>query len=168
MFSVLFKQKNKITETAEDLYGAALMNTREEFFYRQCGVPDTFDGRFDLLLLHVYIQLHRIMGDENYKAISQKLFDVTFRDMDQTLRELGIGDMGIPKHMKRMMKAFNGRMHAYKAAIDGEEDMQKVLKRNLYGTVEEIGSDKTHKMEIFIRTNIKETDTQSFNNKLEA
>ncbi len=168
MFSVLFKQKNRIETAAEDLYEFALINTREEIFYKDAGVPDTFDGRFDLLLLHIYIQMHRIMDEADYVKISQKLFDITFRDMDQTLREMGIGDMGIPKHMKRMMKAFNGRMHAYQAALEGEGQLSEVLQRNLFGTTEHVEAHHIQKMETFVKSNIENKDTQSFNNTLEV
>lgn len=153
MFNVLFKQKllGQKDETAEDLYKEARLKTREPTFYTEYGVPDTFDGRFDLLLLHIFLDLHRLMGQESYARISQDLFDITFRDMDQTLREMGIGDMGVPKHMKRMMKAFNGRMHAYKDALEGEEDLKEVLRRNLYGTLDEIDDKKLSKMVEYVK-----------------
>ncbi len=127
MFTKLFKQNNP---QAKDLYASALANTRKEIFYRDYGIPDTFDGRFDLLLLHIFIILRRIMGDDNYDELSQDLFDVMFKDMDQTLREMGIGDVGVPKHMKRMMKAFNGRMHAYQSTL--VEGLEVAIARNLY------------------------------------
>ena len=88
--------------------------------------------------------------------------------MDQTLREMGIGDMGIPKHMRRMMNAFNGRMHNYLAAIAPERisediytDIQKstlteVLKRNLYASSKDAPEDEVvHKMEQYIMSNIQ-------------
>ncbi len=129
MFNKLFKQKNTI---ATDLYANALANTRKEIFYSKHKVPDSFDGRFDLLLLHIFIILRRIKGQGNYDELSQDLFDVMFKDMDQTLREMGIGDVGIPKHMKKMMLAFNGRMHAYEDAISSPEKLKEVVARNLY------------------------------------
>ncbi len=165
MFGVLFKQKNKTAEKAGHLYEVAILNTRDSIFYEEYGVPDTFDGRFDLLLLHVFIQLNRIMGAEDYDDVSQKLFDITFRDMDQTLREMGIGDMGITKHLKRMMKAFNGRMHAYQDGIEGKQDMKQVLKRNLYGTLENIEESKIDKMIEFIERNVEDKDVNHFQNK---
>lgn len=165
MFGVLFKQKNKIEGKAAHLYETAILNTRDIVFYKDYGVPDTFDGRFDLLLLHIYIQLNRIMDADDYDAVSQKLFDITFRDMDQTLREMGIGDMGITKHLKRMMKAFNGRVHAYQDALEEKQDMNEVLKRNLYGTLDDISEKKVSKMAAFIKVNIENKDTSSFANQ---
>ena len=90
-----------------------------------------------MLLLHIYLVLQVMIdeGHEDAEAFNQALFDETFRDMDQTLREMGIGDMGIPKHMRKMMRAFNGRMHAYSAGMkDG--DFKGALAKNLYGTVQ--------------------------------
>lgn len=169
MLGMLFKQKyntkrhNK--KIAKDLYACALENTRKEAFYTEYGVPDNFDGRFDLLLLHIFLILHRIMDHDDYEAISQALFDVMFKDMDQTLREMGIGDVGVPKHMKRMMKAFNGRMYNYQVALAPESveienveglviaNLDDVLARNIYGGRDH---DKAHlaRMSVFVRSNI--------------
>lgn len=168
MFSVLFKQKNKTEDKAEQIYEVALMNTRDVVFYQDYGVPDSFDGRFDLLLLHLFIQLNRIMESKDYNKVSQKLFDITFRDMDQTLREMGIGDMGITKHLKRMMKAFNGRMHAYQDALEDKQEIKDVLTRNLYGTLEKVKEEHIQNMTAFIKRNIQIKDTLSFYNELEA
>lgn len=153
MFFHLFKQKRpssgNVQDKARDFYARALGQVQKPFFYEKVGVPDTFDGRFDLLLLHIFVILHRLMGESDHKDLSQALFDVMFRDMDQTLREMGIGDMGVPKHMRKMMKAFNGRMHAYEMAIDPKRlegikiegieqgSLADVLRRNLYGTLAE-------------------------------
>lgn len=147
MFSTLFKQKD---DPAEALYEQAVTKARDPVFYTEYGVPDTFDGRFDLLLVHIFIHLHRLMGGKAYPQTAQSLFDMTFRDMDQTLREMGIGDMGVPKHMKRMMKAFNGRMHVYQDALEGDGDLKDALRRNLYGTLDEIDEQKLTLMAAYI------------------
>lgn len=143
----LLKTKNPYTDGAHAVYAAALAHTRNEAFYTEYDVPDTFDGRFDLLLLHVFLVLERMLEDDEKQAegFNQALFDATFADMDQTLREMGIGDMGIPKHMRKMMKAFNGRMHAYAQALESD-DLQEALRNNLYGTVDELDEKKLAKM----------------------
>ena len=185
MFGMLFKQKStaqkRYAQIAESLYSCALENTRKEVFYTKYGVPDSFDGRFDLLLLHVFLILHRLMPHAEYEVVSQALFDVMFKDMDQTLREIGIGDVGIPKHMKRMMKAFNGRMHNYQMAIapetlDGQEleglqttSLEEALARNLYALQD--GEDKAHKEFIdkmcsFVRQNTVSNDNNAEVEKL--
>ncbi len=175
MLGGLFKKKDdgvrENRDITDDLYACALRNTRDPVFYEEYGVPDSFDGRFDLLLVHIFIIMHLHMGREEYEDLAQSLFDSVFKDMDQTLREMGIGDMGVPKHMKRMMKAFNGRMHSYQWAIDPDslegqevEGLQKTslvqaLERNLYGTVKDNegwDSRVLKDMEAFIVDNIKD------------
>lgn len=143
----LLKSKNPYEREAKSVYAALLAHIRKPDFYASCAVPDTFDGRFDLMLLHVFLVMDRINGDGGAvaPAFNQALFDAVFADMDQTLREMGIGDMGIPKHMRRMMKAFNGRMHAYDAAMrDGF--LEVALRRNLYGTLPDVLPEALEKM----------------------
>ncbi|MBX2833808.1 MAG: ubiquinol-cytochrome C chaperone family protein [Micavibrio sp.] len=137
MFGLL-KAKNPYSVSAKKVYGRLLTHIRHEEFYSKYSVPDTLDGRFDLLLLHCYAVIEFMLAhDVNGRAekFNQALFDAVFADMDQSLREIGIGDMGIPKHMRRMMKAFNGRMHAYRTAEEGES-FEGALRQNLFGTVD--------------------------------
>jgi cytochrome b pre-mRNA-processing protein 3 len=135
----LFKKKKPFAAPAERVYADILQRVRQPAFYSTYGVPDSFDGRFDLLLLHLFIVVNRLAREgQAAQEFNQALFDVTFADMDQTLRERGIGDMGVPKHQRRMMKAFNGRMHAYDEALaQGDGALSIALRRNLYGTLED-------------------------------
>lgn len=144
----LFKSKNPYEQAVHSVYSKALENSRNKQFYLEYDVPDTFDGRFDLLLLHVFLVFNRMLKESAVKAddFNQALFDETFKDMDQTLREMGIGDMGVPKHMRKMMKAFNGRMHSYQSAIK-EKTLSFALKNNLYGTTPDVAPDAILKME---------------------
>lgn len=121
---------------AQMLYTQVVDQSRQPYFYTQMGVPDTVDGRYEMISLHVYLVIRQLSKlDEN--RLSQKLFDVFFKSMDKSLREMGVGDLGIPKHMKRMMRGFNGRARNYNAAIDAKdkEALQQALRRNVYGTV---------------------------------
>ncbi len=134
MFNRLFRKKND--NRAKSLYASALKNIRNEAFFTKYKIEDSFEGRFDLLLIHIFIILQRYMPFDDYNELSQDLFDVMFKDMEQSLREIGVGDVGIPKHMKRMMVAFNGRMHAYHQAINKDDsfyELKEVVSRNLYG-----------------------------------
>ncbi|MCB1783375.1 MAG: ubiquinol-cytochrome C chaperone family protein [Alphaproteobacteria bacterium] len=159
------KRKGNASEDAVlALYAATLTQIRNPAFYIGASVPDTFDGRFDLLLLHVFLILQRLMDHPDYNELSQSLFDTMFKDMDQTLREMGIGDMGVPKHMKRMMKAFNGRMHAYQEGLtQGDEVLKSALTRNLYGTVKELSPQALDKMVAYIHENVKDLKEQDLN-----
>ena len=172
MFFNLFKKKNDTHEVASKLFQAAIDAVRKEVFYEVYGVPDSFDGRFDLLLLHIFIVMHPLIGTEEGDKLSQELFDTTFRNMDQTLREMGIGDMGIPKHMKRMMKGFNGRMHSYQLAIapDSLTDKkashievitpEQAVRNNLFGTSsdEDLDDHFVSKMSAYLMRNIDALD----------
>ncbi|MCB1562139.1 MAG: ubiquinol-cytochrome C chaperone family protein [Alphaproteobacteria bacterium] len=154
MFALL-KRKNPYEQSARALYAAILEHIRQPSFYEGGGVPDTLDGRFELLLLHVFFVLDPLADEAggNKNGLGQALFDVIFADMDQGLRESGIGDMGIPKHMRRMMRAFNGRMHAYREAMHGS-DMQAALRRNLYGTLEAVDEEVLARMDAYASENI--------------
>lgn len=166
MFASLFRKKEAAPQKAEQtriaklLYARVLENVRDPFFYKKCGVADTFDGRFDLLLLHSFLVLNTLVDNPYSTALSQAYFDALFRDMDQTLREMGIGDMGIPKHMKKMMTAFNGRMHSYRNAIsvDTDEILKATLRRNLYGSLSHPSEDVLALMCKFVRLNTQPYD----------
>lgn len=121
---------------AADLYLDIVAQARQPAFYRSLAVPDTLDGRFDMIVLHAFLVLRhlRTQGPEA-EALSQALFDYLLSDMDQSLRESGVGDLSVGKHVKRMAKAFYGRAAAYGRALDGTADgetMQDALARNLY------------------------------------
>lgn len=132
----LIKRKNPYEQEASALYHVIFEQSRQPVFYADYGVPDTIDGRFDLLLVHIFIVLHHLNAmDAQGQELGQALFDMCFADMDQAMRNRGVGDMGVPKHMRRMMKAFNGRMHAYEEALE-QGTLEGALIRNLYGTVE--------------------------------
>ncbi len=121
---------------AEALYRAIVRQTRRPEFYGSGGVADTFEGRFDLLVVHLALILHRLKGaDSAEKAIAQRLTDLFFADMDAALRELGVGDTGVGRRVRQMSEAFYGRLEAYDAGLmaDDAETLRQALARNLYG-----------------------------------
>ncbi len=162
----LVRKKNPYEQPARELYASALEQTRVTYFYEDLGVPDTLDGRFDLLVLHSFIIIHclRTREKESAEGLAQGVFDIVFADMDQGLRESGIGDMGVPKHMRRMMKGFNGRMHAYEEALEANsaKELHEVLSRNLYGTLEKPDIKAVKVMADYISKNISCINKQSY------
>ncbi|MCB9991328.1 MAG: ubiquinol-cytochrome C chaperone family protein [Rhodospirillales bacterium] len=133
----LFKGKRAELHAAHALYCAIVAQARQPVFYERCGVPDSVDGRFDMICLHVFLVMERLLGEGRQgKILAQKLFDTMFRDMERNLREIGVGDLSLPKHVKRMMKGFNGRASAYHQALKSGA-LDEVLRRNLYGTVKQ-------------------------------
>lgn len=141
VFKRLFK-RNPCEAPARALYGAIVAQAREPAFYGDLGVPDTLDGRFELIALHSFLVLHRLKRDgESTADLAQSLFDVLFQDMDASLREMGAGDLGVGRRVKTMVKGFYGRAASYEAGlaqglVDRPEALSAALRRNLYGTVE--------------------------------
>ena len=125
----------KYDDTVYSLYGQIVAQARLEGFYILQGVPDTVNGRFELITLHIFIVMHRLkeLGEEGGK-LSQELFDVMFGDMDKNMREMGVGDLGVGRKIKALAKSFYGRIKAYDDAIAGTDGatMTEALKRNLY------------------------------------
>ncbi len=148
----LFKG-NKRKDAAERLYQAVVDQSRQPVFYELYGVPDTVDGRFDLICLHTYLAMERLFEEGGKgRRLAQALFDRMFRTMDHTLREMGVGDLSVPKHIKRMMKGFNGRATAYQEAMLSEEpeDLEEALRRNLYGTGESLKEEIVKIMALYV------------------
>src|SRR5579885_2019728 len=100
---------------AAALYRAVVAQARAPAFYVAYGVPDTLDGRFDLIALHMFLVLHRLKSDTDASTVSQALFDIMFDDMDRSLREMGVGDLGVGRRVRAMAEALYGRMAAYEA-----------------------------------------------------
>lgn len=119
--------------TIEAIYGMIVTQAREPLFYRDLGVPDTVNGRFDLLVLHLWLLLRRLRAvDEGGPALSQALFDRFCDDMDDNLREMGVGDLAVPKRMRAFGEAFYGRTAAYDQAVkDGDEALASAICRNI-------------------------------------
>lgn len=112
MFSNFFK-RDEVAVAATEAYQTVINQAREPGFYTRYGVPDTLDGRFDLLVLHTALVLLRLQKDRaESERFSQALFDTLFVDLDQSLREIGVSDMSVGKKVKQMGKAFYGRLDA--------------------------------------------------------
>lgn len=132
-----FFKRNPQETRARVLYEGVVAQARQPGFYRDCGVPDSVDGRFELIALHAFLVLHRLKADPaDTEALGQALFDVMFQDMDQSLRELGAGDLGVGPRVKRMAQGLYGRIAAYEAGLSGPAaELEAALRRNLFGTV---------------------------------
>jgi cytochrome b pre-mRNA-processing protein 3 len=131
----LFSRFSRRTATIEALYGAIVAQARAPVFYLAYGVPDTVNGRFEMILLHTGLLLDRLSDEEAAtRAVGQEVFDRFCQDMDDTLRERGISDVKVPKEMKRVAEAFYGRQSAYRKAL-AEPDpgaLPDALRRNIY------------------------------------
>jgi len=123
--------------TIEAIYGMIVTQAREPMFYQDLGVPDTVNGRFDLILLHLWLLLRRLRTAADGAELSQALFDRFCEDMDDNLREMGVGDQTVPKRMRAFGEAFYGRTRAYDQAIDeGSEALASAISRNILNGTE--------------------------------
>lgn len=125
------------------VYGQVVAQARSPGFYLHAGVPDTVEGRYEMVLLHAYLILRRLQkqGSEA-KAFGQRFFDVMFDDLDQTLRELGVGDLVVGKRINKLASGFYGRIAAYDAALAANDApgapnaLEEALQRNVYQELE--------------------------------
>jgi cytochrome b pre-mRNA-processing protein 3 len=118
--------------TIEAIYGMIVAQAREPLFYQELGVADTVNGRFDLLLLHLWMVLRHLRGLPGGVELSQAVFDHFCADMDANLREMAVGDLKVPKEMQKLAEAFYGRAAAYDMALsDNSEALARAIDRNV-------------------------------------
>jgi cytochrome b pre-mRNA-processing protein 3 len=129
-------RRNAVRDAAEHAYGLVVEQSRRPEFFTALGVPDTLDGRFELVCLHAFLYLHRLKAEgAAAAALGQRFFDQMFADFDRSLREIGTGDLGVGRQVKRMAEAFYGRIRAYEDGLAGDEAaLHAALARNLFGT----------------------------------
>lgn len=124
------------------LYGAAVAAARDPVWYRELGVPDTLDGRFDMIALFAFLVIERMREEqgEDPPDLAQAVFDAMFSDMDQNLRQMGVADLGVGKRVRRMWEAFHGRATAYSQALAAPDDaaLAAALARNVWRSAEPV------------------------------
>lgn len=136
--------RNRQETTIRALYGAIVAQARRPSFYRGYRVPDTVNGRFDMVVLHLALVLDRTeMADEPLRALGQGVFDLFCREMDGHFREAGVSDLKVPQEMREMAEAFYGRRSVYHAALaaPGNDALEAALMRNVYLAQPDAGPD---------------------------
>jgi len=135
MFQRLFGRERYANRAITDaLYAQIVAAARQTVFYSHWNVPDTPLGRFEMLSLHMFLFQHRLRGEQGAAAeVAQVLIDEFFLDVEHSLRELGISDVGVPKRMKKLAKMFYGRTAAYDDALreDDRAALAAALARNV-------------------------------------
>jgi cytochrome b pre-mRNA-processing protein 3 len=142
MISKLFRRTPRDDSIAR-LYGTIVAQARAPAFYQIYGVPDTINGRLEMIMLHAVLVLRRLESEAvPIRALGQKLFDQFCRDMDDSMREMGVGDLAVPRKMRRIGEAFYGRQAAYRGALElpGDERLTAVLQRNIFAGESERGA----------------------------
>ena len=165
MILPLFRRSNP---TIAALYGAIVTQSRDPRFYEAYRVPDTALGRFDLILLHLALVLRRLRaGDASARTLAQGLFDAFCRDMDHNLREMGVGDQGVPRQMRRVGEAFYGRAQAYDAALaeQSNDALAGTLIRNVYAEAAEPGV-AAERLADYVRRTVHDLEAQAIEHLL--
>lgn len=129
------RDRAAVMSAADGLYRVIVRQSRAVRFFADYQVPDTPDGRFDLIALHTALVLRRLRDEpERTARLSQALFDRMFIDMDESLREMGVGDLSVGRYVKGLARNFYGRLKAYGDALDAGDGamMEAALARNLY------------------------------------
>lgn len=159
IFSKLFKKaKPAFEEEVQALYIKAVKQSRQVNFYLDMEVADTVEGRFDMILIHMYAIFRRLkMEQDKTEKFSQSLYDLMFADMDQNLRELGVGDMGLARRVPKMAEAFYGRIKVYEEGLGANDEdalLKEALDRNLYRKTP-VSDESLTKMAIYLRREVQ-------------
>lgn len=134
---VRFFQPSIATQQAYLLYARLNDEARCETCYTDWGVPDTLDGRFECILLHLFLYITAMKREgAATEEMQRRLIEAFFEDMDRSVRELGVSDTGVGKRVKAMANALYGRLDAYRAALNDDTTLHEALRRNLYGTTQ--------------------------------
>ncbi|WP_428645499.1 ubiquinol-cytochrome C chaperone family protein [Roseibium sp.] len=129
----LFRRRSRDAE--HRVYSEIVAQARQPVFYTDFLVPDTIDGRFDLIVAHAVLYFRRMRSEgKTVSDFTQTVFDLFFQDMDASLREMGVSDTRVPKKVRVMGEAFYGRADAYITAIDGGDiqALAEALERNIF------------------------------------
>jgi cytochrome b pre-mRNA-processing protein 3 len=128
-------RKDPFADAALAAYNIIVAQSRHPEFYLSHGIKDDVTGRFDMIALHMTLVFHRLhKGDEDQRKFAQSLFDLFFKDMDRSLREMGVGDITVPKKVKKMGEVFYGLLGAVKDSYESKDvaTLALALNRNLY------------------------------------
>lgn len=153
--------RSRFSERAHLLHDAIVAQARTPALFRRHAIPDTFDGRFEFLVLHVLLVMRRLRasGADGGDA-AQELFDLVFADLDRALRETGVGDLKVGSRIRRMAQAYFGRARALDDALAAAvpDDLNKVLERNVYGTVS-VEAESVRRLASYVRRQVAHLDS---------
>ena len=138
----MFFKKKKYEIIPNTIYQKIVEFSRNKIFYIKYNVPDTIDGRFDMLVLTTIIIVYRLSKIKDKGTyLSQKIFDIIFKDLDFSLRELGAGDVSVSNNMKKFISSYMGRQKTYIKAFknDDEKFLELAFKNNIYRNNEQNG-----------------------------
>ena len=149
--SLLFAPRTDPRDAVRPLYAAVVAAARAPHWYRDGGVADSVDGRFEMIAALLALTIKRLEDLPGQQATMALLTEIFVEDMDAQLRQEGIGDVVVGKHVGKMMGALGGRIAAYGAGLSVEGDPAPALRRNLYGTVPDIEDARLAAMVAYVR-----------------
>ena len=160
--------KNKKDYLVEKIYQNIIKISRSKFFYLECGLDDSFETRFDLVIFHSFMIFYFYKNKKIIKSdIAQGLFDYMFGDFENNLREMGFGDIAVNKKMKVFIRAFYGRLSEYNKSLDQLENigdktlLEQTILNNIYK------GKKSNKRQISKFVEYMEKNINNFKNKSE-
>jgi cytochrome b pre-mRNA-processing protein 3 len=162
---IQFFMPSRHQQSAAVLYQAVTEAARQPTLYAQWHVPDSVDGRFDMIVLHMFLVVRHIRAQAGAaaKQAEQNLMEVMFADMDRSLREMGATDTGVGRRVRAMAEAFYGRQKAYEIALSDAEDaaaLAQSLRRNVYGTVQDVRPQDVDALARYVRASEAALQTQ--------
>jgi cytochrome b pre-mRNA-processing protein 3 len=166
MILPLFR-RNRRDDSIDGLYGAIVAQARLPVFYSGYRVPDIVEGRLEMVMLHAVLLLHRVeAGGDGLRELGQAVFDRFCQDMDDNLREMGVGDLSVPKQMQRIAGAFYGRARVYQEALAQAEPARLVdaLRRNIYADEPEADA-SARRLAVYVRdvaAHLRKQDATAF------
>jgi cytochrome b pre-mRNA-processing protein 3 len=128
----------KAADPTDAVYATIVAAARQPRFFTDWGIPDTMDGRFEMMVMHTFLAMDRLRNiGSSAEPFSQALVNRFFAEMDAALREAGVGDLGVGKKVRKMAEAFYGRAAAYREGMSsGEHTLQAAVARNIFGVTE--------------------------------
>ncbi len=155
---IQFFMPSRHQQSAALLYHSLMESARNPVFYSVMGVPDTVDGRFDMIVLHMVMVIRhmRESGGASAKQHEQALMEMMISDMDRSLREMGSTDTGVGRRVRVMVEAFYGRQRAYELALTDADELalEQSLRRNVYGTLQDVPNGHVSMLAGYVRRSL--------------
>jgi cytochrome b pre-mRNA-processing protein 3 len=155
-------RSDPLQRAARRAYDRVVAQARRPGFFTDGGVPDTVDGRFELICLHAFLYLRRLKREyPQAKPLGQRFFDAMFVDFDRSLREMGVSDVSIGREIRHLAESFYGRIAAYEGALAADDAaLEAALARNLYGTAPTTPASRLAAMAGYVRREAALLDRQ--------
>jgi cytochrome b pre-mRNA-processing protein 3 len=153
-----FRNRRRNRQIVDDLYAAIVGESRQEALYTRFALPDTVMGRFEALSIHVFLFLARCRDDATLKPVAQDLVDRFMVDIEDSIREIGIGDPSVPKRMRKLAGMFYERVHAYDPPLHAGDTAALAAALKRHALPPEAGADAAAGLAAYILTRKSDWD----------